>query len=128
VAGATAIEKAIRRYYYGEKMTASETTTPQALGLKENTYELQRIATNPSMDSVTAAPGGPAWQGGSSAPPAAAPAAQELERRLEALSDRLSLLEKHAANQVRALRGLFDVLVEKGLVTREEYQAKVRKP
>ncbi|HLL56133.1 MAG TPA: hypothetical protein VK447_21400 [Myxococcaceae bacterium] len=123
VAGATAIDKAIRRCYYGERMTASETITPQALGVKENTYELQRLATDPNMNavrpsraSVAAVPGGPE-----------ALRIAELERRIEAMSDRISLLEKHSANQVRALRGLFEVLVEKRIITREEYQAKVRR-
>ena len=128
VAGSSAIEKAIRRYYYGERMTASTTTTPQALGVKENTYELQRMHTNPTMNAVRPPPP-PAR----SAPPAPPPQAQdtaafaELERKIDAINQRISLLEKHAANQVRALRGLFEVLVEKQVITREEYQAKVRK-
>jgi len=127
VAGSMAIEKAIRRYYYGERMTTGTTTTPQELGVKEATFELQRMASNPNLNALPRPPS-------AAAPPAAAAAAapprdaiRELERKVDALSERLSLLEKHAANQVRALRGLFDVLVEKRLVTREEYQAKVRK-
>lgn len=117
VAGTLAIEKAIRRYYYGERMTTGTTTTPQELGVKEATFELHRMASNPNMQAQ------PRPQAAAAASP---DAVRELERKVEALADRISLLEKHAANQVRALRGLFEVLVEKRVITREEYQAKVR--
>jgi type IV pilus assembly protein PilB len=122
VAGATAIDKALRRYYYGERMTASETITPQALGVKENTYELHRMPTDPNMNAVRPSR---AAAVSSSGPESLRIA--ELERRIDALNDRIGMLEKHSANQVRALRGLFEVLVEKRVITREEYQAKVRK-
>lgn len=137
VAGSSAIEKSIRRFYYGEKVTASDTTTPQALGVKETTFELQRMATNPggmpAIQPPRPAPASappPSPSGGFAAPASAStgPAsAADLERKVELLTERVAQLEKTAANQARALRALFDVLVEKRMITREEYQAKVRK-
>ena len=39
VASASGIDRAIRRYYYGESTTASPTATPQSMGLTESTFD-----------------------------------------------------------------------------------------
>ncbi len=125
VCGTTAIDKAIRRYYYGEQTTASDTTTPEALGVNEVSLSaddlIQRSGVHslpPSLATPVPAPLSPTA--------AAQIAQQELGLQVKELTDRLGALEKHAANQVRALRGLFELLVEKGFITRDEYLSKVR--
>lgn len=126
VCGSSSIDRAIRRHYYGEKTVSSEVTTPQALGVDEQTVSAQELI---QRSGVHAQPAPPAQNGGVDpfGPTAAHSIAQvELARQLRELNDRLGALEKHAANQVRALRGLFELLVEKGYITRDEYLAKVR--
>lgn len=100
VAGRSSIDRAIRRYYYGE----SHPLTPTSPDHEEPTRDLGT------------------GQAGPAAPPVAS-----LEERLGELSERVALLEKQAANQSRALRGLFELLVEKGVMTRTEYLEKIRK-
>ena len=102
VCGSSAIDRAIRRYYFGEPTAPSPTAA-----FDEPTYELDAVATEL-----------PAEEGGA--------AATALERRVAELTERVSLLEKHTAHQLKALRGLFELLVEKGLVNRTEYLAKIR--
>lgn len=127
VCGSSAIDRAIRRHYYGEKTVASDAATPQALGLEEQTINpqelIQRSSANPQPPS-TASAAAPVDPFGATAVNSAAQL--EIARQLRELNDRLGALEKHAANQVRALRGLFELLVEKGYITRDEYLAKVR--
>ena len=108
VATPSSIDRAIRRCYYGESTIASDTATPDSVGMDEALLSPEDL-------------------GATAQPPPPAPAAQaDLARQVQELTERLAALEKHAANQVRALRGLFDLLVEKGQISREEYQARVR--
>ena len=133
VAGSTAIDKAIRHYYYGERIDSVPTATPQSLGIPE----MQLAPTSHGGPSLQATP--PRATPASAVPPPLPPPLDPLEQtqptpqsavdlalQLRELNDRLASLEKHAANQVRALRGLFELLVEKGYVTRDEYLNKVR--
>lgn len=92
VSAPSSIDKAIRKYYYGEEIRAQKTATPADLGIQEQQVEL--------------APAPPA--------PPAAPSA-DLER-----------IETLLSGQVRALRALVETLIENGLISREEYLAKVR--
>lgn len=128
VSGSSMIDRAIRRQYYGEKTVASDATTPQALGLEEQTISaddlIQRSGAH-SQAAVAAATAAPQVDP-FSATVQTSTAQVEMARQLRELNDRLGALEKHAANQVRALRGLFELLVEKGYITRDEYLAKVR--
>lgn len=102
VAAASAIERAIRRYYYGESTTSSETATPDRFGVSEPTFE---PGLNPG------ASGGPG---------------PDVDQQLSDIATRLDNLEKLMTSQVRALRGLLELLVTKGLVSREEYLARIR--
>lgn len=105
VASASAIDRAIRRFYYGETTVASPTATPQGFGVSETVFDPEALA----------------------APPKASPeAATELSGRLAQLSDQLAHVEKIVVGQVRAMRGMLELLVEKGVLTREEYLARVR--
>jgi type IV pilus assembly protein PilB len=108
LASATSIERAIRRLYYGERTVAVSTTTPDALGISEATYELQVGA------------GGPAPSMEQRRPDA------NLEQRVSQLTTQLETLQGLVSNQVYALRGLMELLAEKGLVQRDEYLAKIR--
>lgn len=114
IAGSSAIDRAIRRFYYGESTVASDTAAADGYGLDERTFDAQ-------PELPPAAPARPA-------PVAAAPAIPpEVDKRLGELTQRMAALEKAAANQVKALRVLFELLLEKGVITREEYVAKVRR-
>lgn len=141
VAGSSSIDRAIRRYYYGESTVASDVTTPEALGVDEVSISaadlIQRSGPQTLPPQVAAQAGAPVGaQVGAQAANlkddplgATAPASiaqVELARQLRELNERLGALEKHAANQVRALRGIFELLIEKGYITRDEYLSKVR--
>jgi type IV pilus assembly protein PilB len=94
VSAPSSIDKAIRKYYYGEEIKAQKTATPADLGIAEQQMEV-------------AAPAAPP-------PPPAAPSA-DLER-----------IETLLSGQVRALRALVETLIDNGLISRDEYLAKVR--
>ncbi|MBF5040915.1 general secretion pathway protein GspE [Aggregicoccus sp. 17bor-14] len=117
VSSASGIDRAIRRYYYGENTVASKTASPDSYGRQEMTFEPQA----PRMAAPRAAPA-----------PAGAPAAPavdaEQQRRIEALTERVGALEQAVAGQVRALRALMELLVDTGVVRREEYLSRVRNP
>ena len=49
------------------------------------------------------------------------------EAEIARLKDRLGALEKRSETQVRALRALVELLVESGLVSRDEYLAKANR-
>ncbi|HZN91912.1 MAG TPA: hypothetical protein VFB81_04385 [Myxococcales bacterium] len=135
ICGPTAIDRAIRKHYYGESVIASDVGSTSLLGLEEQSFDAQEIITR-SGEKVTA--------GGSGGQPLMASAAMgagsdpyavtsprsvvqaEQERQIQELGARLEALEKHAAQQVKALRSLFELLIEKGHISREEYVAKVR--
>lgn len=106
VAGATAIDRAIRRYYYGESVVSSDVTTPRELGVSESEFD-------------------PADLGRSNAPARAGNA--DLARQVGELTQRVSDLERVISGQVKALRAVVELLLEKGVVSREEYLAKVRR-
>lgn len=112
VASASSIDRAIRRFYYGDASVSSDTTSPQALGVEEAEFDPAQL-TRGTPPSGTVSP-----------PPA--PDA-ELLAELRALNKRVADLEKLMTGQVRALRGVVELLLEKGAITREEYLAKVRR-
>lgn len=120
VATASAIDRAIRHHYYGESITASHATTPQELGLIEQTFEVQQGS--PHAELVDA----PGFAPSPDPAGSASPAVDALAARLGELEGRVAALEKLVANQVRAMRGMLELLVEKRVLTREEWMAKVR--
>ena len=107
VSSASGIDRAIRRYYYGETTVASNTASPASFGRPEMSFEPQ----SPRMTAVQEP---------------AAPAAPELQRKVEALDARIAGLEQAVAGQVRALRVLMELLVDSGVVSRDEYLSRVR--
>lgn len=113
----SAIDRAVRRYYYGDHSTSSPTTSPQQLGVAEAEYDPSQLQSRNN--------------GGGSAAPAGAPAAssaevRELTQRLSQALTQIANLEQLMASQVRVARGLVELLVAKGIISREEYLAKVR--
>ncbi|MDY7231088.1 hypothetical protein [Hyalangium rubrum] len=102
VSSASAIERAIRKHYYGG---ASNTTAkPDEFGISEPTYEF-------------APP---------SRPMSSSPREAELHQRVEALTQQVADLERMVANQARSLSTLVEVLESRGTLTREEYFSKLR--
>ena len=51
-----------------------------------------------------------------------------LKKEVAMLKEQIDSLEKVTASQVRALRGLVELLIESGLMSRDEYLVKVHKP
>lgn len=133
IAGPTSIDKAIRGHYYGERITTQETTTPGQLGVSEATFDAQDMERSGEELADGGGPSSPLMAsaaGGSQGDPYAVSSARsgqaQLAKQLKALTERMDALERHAASQVKALRNLFELLIEKGHVTREDYLAKVR--
>jgi len=125
VCGPTSIDRAIRQHYYGEAGQSSDVASTSLTGIEEESFDANQIggsAEDPLM--ATAARGSGADPYAVSAPKSAAQA--EVERQIKDLGARLESLEKAAVQQVKALRTLFELLVEKGHVNRDEYLAKVR--
>ena len=140
VATGSAIDRSIRRYYYGEAQapgprpvssgtTQSFTDLPiteapaesASLDLDELLGNAPPRATNPRQPAITAPP------------PPTAPASSfdetaALKKELALLREQVDGLEKLNASQVRAMRGLVELLIESGLVSRDEYLVKVNKP
>ncbi|AGC45376.1 general secretion pathway protein E [Myxococcus stipitatus DSM 14675] len=116
VAAASSIERAIRRHYHGE--ITSATATPLAFGMEEETFELA-----PPSGALELMP---------TARPAAASTApapvreSELLQRVEGLTQQVTDLERMVAQQARSLRAMLELLEKRGLVTRDDYLAKVR--
>lgn len=130
VATGSSIDRAIRRMYYGEQTQASKTATPQRFGVQEPTFGEDEISgvkrPVPPPPPAKTAPG-----------PFAAPAARDpmaeieqaaREAEIARLKDRIVSLEKQSQGQVRALRALVELLVESGLIARDEYLTKANRP
>jgi type IV pilus assembly protein PilB len=114
VAAASSIERAIRRNYHGE--VTSPTATPLTFGIDEPTFELAPPSETESAPttSTSRASGHPS------------PRESELVQRVEELSQQVSSLERMVAQQARSLRAMLELLETRGLVTRDDYLAKVR--
>ncbi|MGA9523935.1 MAG: hypothetical protein WBV82_20910 [Myxococcaceae bacterium] len=101
VAAGSSIDRAIRHHYYGENTVASNTATPGQLGVSEPEFDPQQLVANQAPSS-------------------------DVARELAALNQRIADLERVVSGQVRALRGLVEILLEKRVITREEYVGRVR--
>jgi len=107
VAGTTDIDRAIRRYYYGE--TGKQSPKPSDFGVNEAVFNLDA----PPRVAPTA--------------PAPAPApAPVLVAENAALVERVARLEDLVGRQARALRTLVEMLVDKGQLDRADYVKRVR--
>jgi type IV pilus assembly protein PilB len=104
VTSASAIERAIRKHYYGG--ASNTTASPEDFGLSEPTFEFSP-------------PPPPAQRMGS-------PREAELLQRVEALTQQVADLERMVAAQARSLSALIEVLEARGSLTREEYFSRLR--
>jgi hypothetical protein len=109
--------------YYGEEAQAPSAVTPQGFVLSEPTFEAEEISgvhVRPPMPVATPVPV-------MAIDPVAEIEAAALEGEIARLKDRVAVLEKQHAGQVRALRALIELLVESGLVSRDEYLTKANR-
>ncbi len=120
VATASSIDRAIRRYYFGEQTTATPAATPQDLGVDETSYELDELLGQVPPRQPAPEP--------SPVRPAATDIELALRREIAVLREKVDTLETVNAGQVRALRGLLELLIESGLISREEYVQKLHRP
>jgi hypothetical protein len=170
VAGTVDIDRAIRRYYYGEMVEGSVTATPQQLGLTtervidlasmptvgahHSAPPLSRPMTTPKMAAAPRPPTAsmPAAQSQSTQPPhpssvpqgrladlgpgsvytaaamlaARPPSAGNAPYTQEQMYNAMQRIEKLLSAEVRSLRTLVELLVEKGLIDRDEYLRRVK--
>ncbi len=138
VATASSIDRSIRKYYFGEASEAMQTIHPRNMGVA--VYELdERPPLTPGVKPPSAprppnpartltppapiAPPAPAAVAPASPPPPPATEGveQSLRKEIAVLREQVDALETISASQVRALRGLLEILIESGLVTRDEY-------
>jgi type IV pilus assembly protein PilB len=102
VSSPSAIERAIRKHYYGG--TPNTTASPDQFGIKEPTYELTPPP-SPRLPTSREA---------------------ELQERIDALTQQVADLQQMVANQARSLSALIEVLEARGTLSREEYFSKLR--
>lgn len=173
VAGTVDIDRAIRRYYYGEMVEGSVTATPQELGLTtervidlasmptvgahHSAPPLTRPMTTPKMAAATRPPtasmpiaqsmqphpsvpqgqppmltpgamqaAGPSSVYTAAAMMAARPPSAGTAYTNEQMVSAVQRIEKLLSAEVRSLRTLVELLVEKGLIDREEYLRRVK--
>lgn len=112
VTTASSIDRAIRRYYFGEEPQQQAVAEPmeQAVPVSETSYELDQLL------------------GGGPVQPATPPTVDTDERlrsEVVALHEHVERLEQLVKGQGKALRSLVEVLVEYGLVSREDYLKKL---
>jgi type IV pilus assembly protein PilB len=111
VAAASAIDRAIRRYYFGESIVATQVVRADPSNANETTFELDAL-----MDLQSAPVSEP--QAARASAPLSEP---DLQRDIAALKEQVEALERVSASQVRAVRSLLEVLIHSGIVTRDEY-------
>lgn len=120
VASASSIDRAIRRYYFGEvpsgitpaividTRAASPAPSDQSRGV-DTTYQLDQLlgteTHRPTPNEVELT----------------------LRRELSALRQKVDSLEAINTSQVRAMRALLELLIESGLIARDEYLQKLHR-
>jgi type IV pilus assembly protein PilB len=102
VSSASAIERAVRKHYYGG--ASMTTASPDQFGISEPTYEFSPPPT----------------------PRPSSPREADLQQRVEALTQQVADLQQMVANQARSLSALIEVLDSRGVLPRAEYFAALR--
>ncbi len=138
VATASAIERAIRKYYFGEHVEAAPALPSLPVVAASSGSGLRAVKTDTSfeLDSLLGDPPRttaemPAMQlpvAVVAATPIPSLAEAQLKREIAVLREKIDGLEEINASQVRALRVLLELLIESGLVTRDEYLEKLHAP
>jgi type IV pilus assembly protein PilB len=114
VTTASAIDRAIRKYYFGDTKVAAPPSAPASQpSVSETLHQLDELlGTEP-----TAPP--PSTPRAPSVPPSS------LQHEVTLLREQVSSLEQTLVNQVRATRAMLELLLEAGLLGRDEYLAKL---
>lgn len=137
VATASAIERAIRKYYFGEHVDAAPSAPrlpPHPKGVNATSFELDELLGEPPRQTseVPAMTLPPPVVASVAAKPTMAAITNTIEvqlrRELSVLREKVDALEELNGSQVRALRVLLELLIESGLVTRDEYLEKLHAP
>jgi type IV pilus assembly protein PilB len=140
VATASAIERAIRKYYFGEAppsaprpaaVAPEKPAEKPAPHVSSTSFELDELLGEPRPTGEHAVLHIPI-----STPTPAPLTAQamsnalevSLRREIAVLREKIDALEELNGSQVRALRVLLELLIESGLVTRDEYLEKLHAP
>lgn len=131
VATASAIERAIRKYYFGESVepeaaVRAPATTPSGPAFSDTSFELDALLGEPA--GKTAEPPALAHPAKAAAPAVDHTVEVQLRREIAVLHEKAEALEEINTSQVRALRVLLELLIESGLVTRDEYLEKLHSP
>jgi len=128
VATASAIERAIRKYYFGESSPSAP--LPAAVAQPGPPTEVE-TSTNFELDELLGQEPRKSAEYPAIHIPinSAAPMSHALEvslrREISVLREQVDALEEVNGSQVRALRVLLEVLIESGIVTRDEYLEKL---
>lgn len=116
VATVSAIERAIRRFYYGEQPI--EVAALQTPLVSEAVYELDEVVSD-AQAPVSAEPALP-----KPTVPAPLSAEQRLNMDVLVLREQVASLEQTMSTQARSLRALLELLIEADIIHRDEYFAK----
>ena len=131
VATASAIERAIRRHYFGEvpisapppapsrSAPRAPVPSPRPSAPADASFELDELMGDAPFRTMTPAPR-VAGEGTA--------IELSLRRELAVMRAKVDALEQINASQVRALRMLLELLIESGLVGRDEYLEKLNAP
>lgn len=126
VATASSIDRAVRRYYFGESVSSTKAATPGELGMTETAYELDQLLSAPAASPRPPAPR-PAQPPQPPPPPDARPEVDALRKEIAILREQVDGMEGIISSQVRALRSLLEILIESGLITRDEYLERIHR-
>lgn len=127
LAGRQAIAKSFARFYDGEAEMGAEAddgfklVDSQGHTLIKNIDEVKAPAqrsSNPAAAAIRMPPAGPAPRASTQEAPAA---------RSKSPADMLRAIEEAQRKEVTALKGMVELMIEKGVFTREEYLAKVKR-
>lgn len=128
VATASSIDRAVRRYYFGESVSSTKAATPGELGMTETSFELDQLMSAPAASPRPPAPRPPQPQSPPPPPPAdSRPEVDALRKEIAILREQVDGMEGIISSQVRALRSLLEILIESGLITRDEYLERIHR-
>jgi hypothetical protein len=117
VATASAIDRATRRYYFGDAPDPRQSADQAPVVPGETTFELVPVVAPPA-----ASPKRPEAVARAMPPPPPKPDLEdELRKEIALLREQVEGLETIVSSQVRSMRSLLELLIEAGLITRDEY-------